>query len=77
MKRPYDRLVRRAEDMGYTQIADIGVLCGLNRPAISQRVNGRTDWQKRDILALCKELEIPKEEIGLYFFPELCSPQQK
>lgn len=73
MKRPFDRLVRRAEDMGYCQIMDLGALCGLNRTSISSRVNGKTEWRRHDIEVLCQALEIPQEEIGLYFYPQIGS----
>lgn len=73
MKRPFDRLVRRAEDMGYRQIMDLGALCGLNRTTISSRVNGKTEWRRHDIEVLCQVLEIPQEEIGLYFYPQIGS----
>lgn len=76
MKRPFDRLVRRAEDMGYRQIMDLGALCGLNRTSISSRVNGKTEWRRHDIEVLCQALEIPQEEIGPYFYPQIGSPKK-
>lgn len=41
---------------------------GLRRDMISLALNGKRHFTQADIMALAKALEIPSEEVGVYFF---------
>lgn len=41
---------------------------GLSGATVSERLNGRRDWTQSEIVAACDALDIPKNEIGDYFF---------
>lgn len=71
MKRKYEALVRRAEDMGIEYIRDLGEIVGLTPQSFSSRINGRSGWQPDEVVKLCRALDIPQEEVGKYFYPEL------
>lgn len=71
MKRKYESLVRRAEDMGIEYVRDLGEIVGLTPQSISSRLNGRSGWQPDEVVKLCQALDIPQEEVGKYFYPEL------
>lgn len=75
MMRKYQKIVRRAEDMGVDTIGELGQRVGMNKNIIGSRLGGRSPWRADEIVLICKELKIPREEIGEFFFTEL--PQAK
>lgn len=40
---------------------------GMSRSQLSDRLNGKTDFQLDEIYAICELLNIPATEIGRYF----------
>lgn len=43
---------------------------GISIVALSRKLNNKTDFSTCDILLICQILDIPKEEIGSYFYLE-------
>lgn len=35
---------------------------------VSRKFNGKTDFTRRDMIKWCSLLDIPLEEVGIYFF---------
>lgn len=40
---------------------------GISINSLSNKLNGKTPWKEREITTSCELLNIPKEEIGIYF----------
>lgn len=43
---------------------------GLSERSTSLKLNGKRPWRQRDIEKACEVLDIPFDEVGVYFFPE-------
>nr|DAM21431.1 MAG TPA: Protein of unknown function (DUF739) [Caudoviricetes sp.] len=71
MIRKYQKIVRRAEDMGVDTIGELGQRVGMGKNLIGARLGGRSAWRADEIVKICKELRIPREEVGNYFFSEI------
>lgn len=68
-KEEYDfsKLMGRIKEKGYTQEAISSVI--LRNPCtFSQKINNKGTFTAAEIAAMCRVLEIEKEEIGVYFF---------
>ena len=63
----YARLRGRIRTIYLTQ-ASFARSMGLSEGALSHRLNGHTEWTAEEIKKACALLEIPAEEIPLYFF---------
>lgn len=63
----YARLRGRIRAIYLTQ-APFAKSMGLSEGALSHRLNGHTEWTAEEIKKACELLEIPAEEIPLYFF---------
>lgn len=62
----YWRLRRRMQDLGITH-DDLAAELGLTRPAISARLCAKVDWELKQVYTVARLLDIPEEEIYLYF----------
>ena len=40
---------------------------GISTNSLCNKLNGKTPWKEREIASSCKLLNIPKEEISIYF----------
>ena len=69
MKFNYSKLLGKIKECGYTQeiLAD---KIGIAISTMSAKLNNRNAFTTKEIGAICKELNIPKKDIGLYFFAE-------
>lgn len=63
----YSNLLRRAQSRGLTPRA-LAAVAGLTENSLSLRLNGRVPFTSPEIRRLVAWLEIPPEEIGVYFF---------
>lgn len=63
----YARLRGRIRTIYLTQ-ASFARSMGLSECALSQKLNGHTEWTADEIRKACELLEIPAEELHLYFF---------
>lgn len=63
----YGKLRGRMAELGVTQ-EDIGQCLGITRQAVNKKFAGITGFSQKDILQICDFLDIPIEEIGLFFY---------
>lgn len=63
----YSKLLGRIREYGYTQktIADA---VGMSITQMNQCLNNKYNFKHKHILAICKVLDIPIDEIGLFFY---------
>ena len=70
-KKPYLKLRRLYEDQGLEQ-EELAVMAGLKPRTLNKRLNApesNGSWRVSEIVAICKAVHIPQEQIGEYFFP--------
>lgn len=65
----YAKLLGRMKEMGLTQSA-LATKIGSNSPTMSEKLNNKYTFSVKEIEAICRVLDIPKNEIGLYFFTQ-------
>lgn len=56
----------------YKEQADFARAINLSPSSVSHKLNGKTQWSAADIRAACAVLEIPIEDIPVYFFCSDC-----
>ena len=54
----------------YGSCAAFSDVAGFKPGALSMRLNSQTPWKGHEILVVCKMLNIPAEEVSLYFFTQ-------
>ena len=69
MKFNYSKLLGRIKEYGYTQDS-LALAIGVNASTLSQKLNNASFFTQKEIKKVCAILEIPKEDIGAYFFTE-------
>lgn len=52
----------------YSTQAAFASALGISECSLSQKLNGHTEWTAEEIRKACTLLEIPPEEIHIYFF---------
>jgi len=52
----------------YGTISSFCEAIGMNRSVMSKKLNGRSALTRTDIAMICPALEIPNDEIAVYFF---------
>ena len=67
MKFNYSRLLGRIREKGFTH-ADVAKHIGIVPSTFSLKLKCETVFNAYEIMAICKLLDIPAEEIGIYFF---------
>lgn len=72
----YSRLRGRIRTYFSTQAAFAKAL-GISECALSQKLNGISEWTAGEIRRTCKLLEFPPEEIPAYFFTPLVEKTQQ
>lgn len=65
----YSKLLGRIKEFGLTQKA-LAKKIGSDSSTISAKLNNKYAFSVKEIDAICKALDIPKSEIGVYFFDE-------
>lgn len=67
MKYNYSKLLGRIREYGFTheRLADA---IGKNKGTLSTKFKGKYDFTASEMDAICELLDIPNEEIGIYFF---------
>lgn len=63
----YSKLLGRFREYGLTQ-KDVAIRIGIRPTTLSQKLNNKFSFTSDEIDAICKLLDIPNEEIGIYFF---------
>ena len=69
------QLARLIEDEGFEH-REFAKLVGMGESTLSTRLNPKpeqknNEWRHYEITAICRELHIPQEQIGEYFFPKV------
>ena len=67
MKFNHSKLLGRFREYGLTQ-KDVAVHLGIRPTTLSMKLNNKFSFTTDEIDAICKLLDIPGEEIGIYFF---------
>lgn len=67
MKFDYSKLRGIMAERGITQ-EQLADKIGINKCTLNVKMNGRYAFANDEILAICKELDIPTHEISKYFF---------
>ncbi len=68
--RMYLKIRARMLELDYNQ-SDLAAITGHSQGTISNWLTGKSDIRRGDIPVLAKALEIPPEEIPMFFLPEL------
>ena len=63
----FSKLRGRFREFGLTQ-QDVATHIGIRDTTLSQKLNNKAGFTANEIDAICKLLDIAKEEIGVYFF---------
>lgn len=63
----YAKLLGRIKECNLTQ-AKLAAIIDRNESTISAKLNNKGEFTAPEMDAICKALEIPNSEIGLYFF---------
>ena len=66
----YSKLKGRIVEMRMTQ-TDLAVKIQMAKSTLNLKLNNKISFSQDDIIAVSKELLIPKDEIGIYFFTEI------
>lgn len=67
MEKPYSKLRGKIWQI-YGNIKKFALSMGISEATILSKMNGKSSFTEKEILKVCKILEIPKEEITEYFF---------
>lgn len=65
----YAKLKGRIRECGLTQ-KQLAAIVGINPATLSIKLRSRGDFNKSEMNAICKALNIAKENIGEYFFAD-------
>lgn len=52
----------------YHNVTEFSAISGISVSALSRKLNGDTPFSASEIYKMAEILEIPEEEMGLYFF---------
>ena len=63
----YTALRERMRELKLSQ-KEAAKLIGMDEWQLSRKLNGASGFTQEEILRLCEVMEIPPEEIGIYFF---------
>ncbi len=69
MKFNYSKLLGKIKECGFTH-ENLAVKIGIAHSTLSAKLNNRNAFTTKEIGAICKVLNIPKKDVGLYFFAE-------
>lgn len=69
MKFDHSKLLGRIKECGFTQekLADA---IGISKTTLSAKINNQFSFTTKEMIAICKVLNIPLHEINEYFFAE-------
>lgn len=52
-------------------LGDFAKACGYSRVLISEKLNNKSRLNVDNIMTMCRVLNIPRDEIGMYFFNKI------
>lgn len=65
----YSKLMGKMRERRVTQDA-LASSIGMSRQQMNNKLNGRSPFKQSDIKEICALLDIPLEEVGIYFFTD-------
>lgn len=65
----YSKLLGRIKECGMTQ-ESLAFAIGTSTSTLSQKLNNKSAFTQREMKNISSLLEIPKEDIGAYFFAD-------
>lgn len=65
------KLRGRIVEKGFT-LTSFAKELGMSRPTLRSKITGLVEFKASEIMLICKVLEIPFNEVGLYFFYAEC-----
>ena len=63
----YSKLIGRIKEYRFTH-ERLAEAININKSSLSAKFNNRSNFTQPEIDAICELLDIPNEEIGIYFF---------
>ena len=69
-KYDYSKLLGRMREKGYTQ-ETLAIKIGISPASMNIKLCNKSDFKQSEIKTICVILEIPFDEIPLYFFCDL------
>lgn len=75
---PFWKLRAKFRDCGYYD-GEVADALGISKNTLSARLRGTSagGWTEKEICTICGMMEIPQEEIGIYFFPSVPGNRQE
>lgn len=67
MKFNHSKLLGRIKECGFTQ-EQLAEAIGVSKTTLSSKLNNQFYFTSKEMYAICEVLNIPKDEIGEYFF---------
>ena len=65
----YSKLLGRMREMRMTQ-ESLARAIGISRQHLNNKLGGHSPFKQKDIKRICELLEIPLEDVGVYFFDD-------
>ncbi|MBR5199239.1 MAG: DUF739 family protein [Bacteroidales bacterium] len=65
----YSKLLGRIKEKGLTQ-ENLAKSIGITPGSMSEKLNNKANFKQKEIIAICRELDISVGEIGEYFFTQ-------
>lgn len=62
------RLLKCRIHLKYDTMGEFAKACGYSRMLISEKLNNKSRLNADNIMKMCEVLNIPRDEIGMYFF---------
>lgn len=69
-RNPYWKLQVLFRERGFHDY-EVAAALGTSPQCLSRRIRGAATWPSDEVVAICKIVGIPQEQIGYYFFPEV------
>lgn len=66
-QQPYAKLRGKIKEVFGTQDLFAQAM-NLNTASVSLKLNEKTQWKREEIVLACEQLNIPLEEVSIYFF---------
>ena len=69
MKFNHSKLLGRMREYGFTQ-ESLAKIIGINESTLNAKLNGKNYFTTPEIVKIARALDIPNEEIGVYFYAQ-------
>lgn len=72
---PFWKLRARFRECGMFD-EEVAQAAGITLPTFGRRMRGTAPWLTSEVKAVCEVVGIPRDEIGIYFFPDFPSNEK-